>query len=179
MSVPADISDEEMLARLAARDLAAAERVHDKLMAAEEAGEIAELGRTYQRFARSLRQTLALKARLRREQQQDARAAANETPPQPARPGGVAVARRIREVREGVTRVVWDEVEREERDDCLETLEYTIAEECLRDSFCAEPLDDHIARICLALDLSPQGAEGWRDLPEPPEQDDEPDPDSS
>ncbi len=175
----AHISDDEMLARLAARDLAAAERVHDKLMAAEEASEIAELGRTYQRFARSLRQTLALKARFRREQQQDARAA-NETPPQPARPGGVAVARRIREVRAGVTRVVWDEVEREERDDCLETLEYTIAEECLRDSFCAEPLDDHIARICLALDLSPQGAEGWRDLPDPPGQDDGgPDPESS
>ena len=59
--------DEEILARLAERDLAAVERTHDKLMAAEDAAEIAELGRTYTRMARSLRQTLALKARLARE----------------------------------------------------------------------------------------------------------------
>ena len=67
MSVPADIpaelSDEAMLSRLAACDFSAAEKVHAKLMAAEEASEIAELGRAYQRFARSLRQTLALNQR--------------------------------------------------------------------------------------------------------------------
>ena len=59
--------DEAMLARLAELDLAAAEKAHAKLMAAEEAAEIAELGRTYQRMSRSLRQTLALKAKLARE----------------------------------------------------------------------------------------------------------------
>ena len=36
MSEILDISDEEMLARLAACDLTAAERVHSRLMAAEE-----------------------------------------------------------------------------------------------------------------------------------------------
>ena len=79
MSVPADIpaelSDEAMLSRLAACDFSAAEKVHAKLMAAEEASEIAELGRAYQRFARSLRQTLALKARLKREAAQAEREA--------------------------------------------------------------------------------------------------------
>ena len=104
MSVSADISDEEMLDRLAACDLAAAERVHGRLMAADEVSEIAELGRTYQRIARSLRQTLALKARLKREQAQAARdaAAANDAP---GPPGGLAVARRARDVRGGCPRV--------------------------------------------------------------------------
>jgi hypothetical protein len=59
--------EEEMLARLAELDLAAAEKAHARLMAAEDAAEIAELGRTYQRMSRSLRQTLALKAKLARD----------------------------------------------------------------------------------------------------------------
>lgn len=61
--------EEEMLARLAELDLAAAEKAHAKLMAAEDASEIAELGRTYQRMSRSLRQTLALRAKLARERE--------------------------------------------------------------------------------------------------------------
>jgi hypothetical protein len=61
--------EEEMLARLAELDLAAAEKAHAKLMAAEDASEITELGRTYQRMSRSLRQTLALKAKLARERE--------------------------------------------------------------------------------------------------------------
>ncbi|WP_430422847.1 hypothetical protein [Phenylobacterium sp.] len=73
--------DEEILARLAERDLAAVERTHDKLMAAEDAAEIAELGRTYTRMARSLRQTLALKARLARER--EAAAVKRPRPPEP------------------------------------------------------------------------------------------------
>ena len=165
MSVPDDISDEEMLGRLAACDLSAAERVHGRLMAAEAASEVAELGRTYQRLARSLRQTLALKARLKRERE----AAAKDAPQAaPAAPGGVAVARRLREVRQAVTRVIWNEAEREDAPFYEEALDELVAEEMLRDSFCAEPLDDHVARICLALGLSPEGAERWRDLPDPP-----------
>jgi len=157
--------DEEMLARLAEFDLAAAERVHGRLMAAETASELAELGRTYQRLARSLRQTLALKAKLKRDREAPARAA-----PQPAAgpPGGLAVARRLREVREAVTRVIWNELEREDASFCEEGLEELIVEEMRGDGFCAEPLDDHVARICLMLHLSPQGAERWRDLADPP-----------
>lgn len=56
-----------MLTRLAELDLAAAEKAHAKFMAAEEPEDIDRLGRTYQRLSRSLRQTLALKARLARE----------------------------------------------------------------------------------------------------------------
>jgi hypothetical protein len=70
--------EEEMLARLAELDLAAAEKAHAKYMAAEESSEIAELGRTYQRMSRSLRQTLALKARLAH--QREALAAKSQKP---------------------------------------------------------------------------------------------------
>lgn len=168
MSDPATLSDEQMLARLAACDLSAAERVHGRLMAAEAVAEIAELGRTYQRIARSLRQTLALKARFKREREQGTKDAA------PARPGGVAVARRIRELRAAVRRVIWNEVEAEDApEDYEDALEDMITRECLSDDFCAEPLDDHVARLCLSLGLSVEGAEGWRNLPDPPGDDEE------
>ena len=76
------VPDGEMLrlnrsevARLAALDMAAAERAHAKFMAAEETKDVVELGRNYQRMARSLRQTLAHHARVRRETAAPPRAA--------------------------------------------------------------------------------------------------------
>ena len=164
MSEPTADRDEEMLARLAEFDLAAAERVHGRLMAAEESSEIAELGRTYQRVARSLRQTLALKAKLKR----DREAAAKDQPTRP--PGGVAIARRVREVRQAVLRVIWNEAESADHGtDMEDAFEDVLVREMLGDSFCAEPLDDHVARICLDLDLSLENIERWRDLPDPVE----------
>jgi hypothetical protein len=164
MSEPTPDRDEEMLARLAGFDLAAAERVHGRLMAAEESSEIAELGRTYQRVARSLRQTLALKAKLKRDRETAAKDA------KPPRPGGVALARRVREVRAAVTRVIWTEAESaDSATDLEEALDDRLTVEMLSDDFCDEPLDDHVARLCLALDLSSEAAECWRDLPDPPD----------
>ena len=166
MSEPCAERDEEMLARLAEFDLAAAERVHGRLMAAEEAGEIAELGRTYQRIARSLRQTPALKAKLKR----DRETASREPAPPAARPGGVAVARRIRDLRQALARIVWDEAEgADHATDLEEEAHDLVTREMLGEAFCAEPLDDHVARLCLELGLSPQAAETWRDFPDPPE----------
>ena len=160
--------DDEMLSRLAEFDLAAAERVHGRLMAAEEASEIAELGRTYQRVARSLRQTLALKAKLKHDREAAARA-----PSAPAKPpGGVAVARRMRELRQAVTRIIWTEAERGESPDFADYAEEGLGDlitlEMHSDRFCDETLDDHVARFCLALDLPSEDAERWRGLPDPP-----------
>ena len=56
--------DAQMLAELAELDLSAVRHVHAQLMAASEAGEVADLSRSYQRASRCLRQTLALKAKL-------------------------------------------------------------------------------------------------------------------
>ena len=168
MSEPTPDRDDEMLARLAQFDLAAAEHVHGRLMAAEDTAEIAELGGTYQRVARSLRQTLALKAKLKRDRETAAKTAA----PAPAAPAGpLAVARRVRDVRAAVTRVIWNEAEN--ADDATfieESLDEMLTDELLRGDLCAESLDDHVARVCLELDLSIEGAEGWRDLPDAPEE---------
>ena len=65
--------DELMLARLAEMDMAAAVEAHARMMAAETPDEFNDLGRTYQRMARSARQSIALKARLKREREQPAR----------------------------------------------------------------------------------------------------------
>ena len=169
MSEVLDISDEEMLARLAACDLTAAERVHSRLMAAEEASDIAELGRTYQRIARSLRQTLALKARFKRE-----REAADKDVPR-TKAGGVETAQRVREVRAAVARVIWNETEGEDAADYEEDLDDKLSVERLMRGFCAEPLDDQVARICLEMELSADAALCWRELPDPPGSGDPPD----
>lgn len=75
MSAPdAPISrEEQILETLAELDLALAQRVHAKAMAAEDVDEINSLGRTYQRIARSVRQSLMAKARLAREREAAAR----------------------------------------------------------------------------------------------------------
>jgi len=64
--IPA-IDPEAYFARLAALDMAAAERAHAKFMVAEETKDVTEHGRNYQRMARSLRQTLTLYARFRKD----------------------------------------------------------------------------------------------------------------
>jgi len=170
MSDGLDIDDlaARMLDRLAELDLTAAERVHAKLMTAEPAHEVAELGRTYQRMARSLRQTLALRAQMKRERERDREQAAREPAP-PKKPGGVALAQRIRQLRDGVRRVIWDEAEdAEARDWDLEALDETITHEMQKDDFCAESIDDHVARVCLELGLAPERIARWRELPDPP-----------
>lgn len=119
-------------------------------------------------------------ARLVRQQAQDAREAERaQAAAPPRKPGGAELSRRISAVRDAVTRVIWHEVEDDESAAWLaEMLDEGIASDCLRDDFCAEPLDDHIARLCLEMGLSEDAALGWRDLPKPtpvPDEDDDPD----
>ena len=78
------------------------------------------------------------------------------------------MARRLREVRPAVMRVVWNETETEaERYDFEDKVDLALSLEREGKTFCEEPLDDQVARICLDLDLSPDAAEHWRDLPNP------------
>jgi hypothetical protein len=57
-----------------------------------------------------------------------------------------------------------------------EELDQIITRELLADRFCDESLDDHVARLCLELDLPPEAAETWRDLPDPPDEPADPGP---
>lgn len=178
-----DITEAEAqgLAELAQHDLALARDFARRAQAAEGADEANRLARSYQRAARSYRQTLALKARLKR----DLAAAAHVQAGLPkVRPGGAAVARRIGEVRAALLRLAWDEAERAEIETEPETegaepaervfalyrrdLEEAVAADCLKDGFGQEALDDHVARLALAFDFAPDAITRWRDLPDPP-----------
>jgi hypothetical protein len=177
-----NITEEEALglAEIAQHDLALARDFARRAQAAADSDEANRLARSYQRAARSYRQTLALKARLRRDLALAAQAMAETPRP---KPGGAAVARRIGELRAALLRLAWTEAERPE-DERAETgevepdveafafyreeVEGIITDACLKDSFLDEPLDDHVARLALELGFAPSGIAGWRDLRDPP-----------
>jgi len=160
MSEAADMPsrEEEMLARLAELDLAAAEKAHGKFMAAEETDDIDRLGRTYQRLSRSLRQTLALKARLARERQ----AARAKLPPKPEPQGPLAELRpltplvraRIDRVHDAVMPYLEREDEAFEHEDLDETEVYDILIELAADAaFLDTPVEVLVAQVLEIMGL--------------------------
>ena len=160
--------DEAMLARLAELDLAAAEKAHAKLMAAEEAAEVAELGRTYQRMSRSLRQTLALKAKLAREwADEEVRAKLI------ARRDGVirenAMERRVTDLQDAVARIAAaDNPELPSRKLCEDLFDFELDDWYDEPDFLVGDLDAQVLRACRVLHLPEELAATWRKLPRPP-----------
>lgn len=172
MSAPPDMAERHarVLARLTELGLALAEQTFEDAQGAETPAERMEAVKAFHTVSRSVRQCVALEARLVRQQAQDAREAERALAAAPPRkPGGAELSRRISVVRDAVTRVIWHEVEDDESAAWLEEmLDEGIASDCVRDDFCAEPLDDHIARLCQEMGLSEDAALNWRDLPDPP-----------
>jgi hypothetical protein len=151
--------------------LALAVRTFEDAGAAETPAERIEAVKAFHTISRSVRQSVALEARLTRQQAHDEREAAAAPP---RKPSGVERLRRINTVRDAVTRVIWHEAEDDDTACWLEEmLEEGLSKAFTRDDFCAEPLDDHIARLCLQMGLPEEAALGWRDLPDPPESDDD------
>jgi len=173
MSIPPDMADRHarVLARLTELGLALAERTFEDAQAAETPAERIEAVKAFHTVSRSVRQCVALEARLTRQQALDAREverALAAAPPK--KPSGVELHRRINTVRDAVSRVIWHEAEDDDTANWLEeALEEDISLSCQRDNFCAEPLDDHIARLCLDMGLPEDAALNWRNLPEAPE----------
>ena len=54
-------------------------------------------------------------------------------------------------VRNGVKRIVWDELEPEDASFLLQDLNAQIAEMALADDFCAVPANTHVMRVCAQL----------------------------
>ena len=173
MSSEADIADhdQQMLAELAELDLALARRVQTCAMETEDPEQLANLARAYQRVARSLRQTLALKDKLARAQVSD-RLRAEIRGGSPFHAPGPA-ERRIDDLAVAVGRVIWAERE-------CETAEEEIEEqrlfnrmdkrlEALMDTegFGLRPLDEDVAELCAELGLNPANVARWRDLEDP------------
>ncbi len=176
-----------MLAKLAELDLVATEAAHASYLAAIDTEEEAEKGRTYQRMGRSLRQSLALHERFERNASRDAREEAQEArreailnPPapddEPRRefPRDIAAAnRRADDLRTAVRRVIWSEgFEKSELEseqnllgECYRRLEEWLLDDRCDDDFATRPLDEHVAEICAEMDLNPEHAASWRDLP--------------
>ncbi len=153
--------DDAMLGRLAEMDLALAEKLHACAMAAEAPAEVADLARSYQRVARSLRQSIALRHRIRRDIAQAARG--GPSPEETAR-----VERRVATVRKAVTRVIFTETEGEAADWLCGMLEDSLDLRIRRGPAAAAfPLDETVLEICDDLDLDAETAERWRDLPDP------------
>lgn len=181
MPLPPDMAERHArtLARLTELGLALAEQAFADADAAETPAERNDAVKAFHTLSRSVRQSVALEARLARQQALDAREAERAEAGRPSRrPGAAEISRRASAVRSAVTRVIWDEAE---DDDSATWLEDALNEElggaCLRDDFCAETLDDHIVRLCQGLGLSEAAARRWRDLPDaqaPDPEDDDP-----
>lgn len=147
-----------MLTRLAERALALAERVQEQALAAidaEDAKAAAELGLTFHRVSRSVRQTIALEARLVRDAARADRDAAVEAERRrtailrdPA-----AMVRRKAALQDAVEKVIWTEREGEEAEDLLDRLETRLAAAGCDDDLYLAPLGHHIARLCADLGL--------------------------
>jgi hypothetical protein len=146
-------------------------------------------------MARSYRQTLALKARLRI----DTLEADRETPrrvhagyftaPAPLAPEDeVRIDARAAELCDAVERVIWaereaaDPAEADPLDDDLgyhlDLLDERLAQQACDPGFGRQPLDEHVVEMCRSLGLSLDLARRWRDLPAPdfPDPAREPDP---
>ena len=163
--------DEAALAELAAKDMTAVRHVHAQLLAATDTDEINSLGRTYQRVARSLRQTLALKAKLKREAALDA----VNLPAKPRDPlanfdlEGHPLDARIEEIQGAVERVIAavckDEPEAQEP--LWERFDREMDDWLLDERFLTQALDDQVRAVCQALGLPEDLAARWRKLPIP------------
>lgn len=165
-------ADAAGLSELAVLDLAMARDFAARAQAAEDPQVASDLARSYQRVARSYRQSLALKLRLQHEIARGEREAREN----PAPIGPEAVRRRLNALRDAVTRVAVAEYEapddEEACDWALEELGVMLFEQSGDPDFARPPLDAHVAQLCADLGLSATLAARWRELPEPPCQDD-------
>ncbi|WP_337187464.1 hypothetical protein [Phenylobacterium sp.] len=143
------------LDRLAALDLSAAEKAHGALMAAE-AKDIPELSRAYRGLARSLRQTLALKDRLRRARPEPARGPSRLDPDRMARAERLdLLADAVRDAAAG------QGCDPAEREDLAERFHDEAWDWIERPDFLTEDLDTLIqrARTLMDLDDEDQGSD--------------------
>lgn len=154
--------EEQMLEELAELDLALARHVQAKALAAEAPDEINALGRTYQRVARSLRQTLALKAKLAREREAEAAKRPPKAEPKPAQPmPGLLSAERRAHI-DAVHAAVRPWLEREHPDylevDEFEAYEILIDLARHDDDFPETPIATLVARVLEVLGYALPGA---------------------
>ncbi|MDB5444046.1 MAG: hypothetical protein JWP86_3273 [Phenylobacterium sp.] len=137
-----------ILAELSELGLASARDLHQRQLAAETAKDAALLANSLHRISRSIRQTLALEAKLDRDARKETR-----------REAEARVAQRKAQVKATVERLIWDEAETQEREDHLrDVLTTFLDEDDLYGHLAEGDIDTHIARLCTELGIPPPPA---------------------
>lgn len=143
------------LAELTELGLSLARDLHACALAEPDPKTKAETALAFHRVSRSVRQSMALEARLKRDlarQDQEARAEA-------VRAAETQVRTRKAQVRAAVERLIWTEAENdEEAERLIDELGEHLEEAALHEGFADDPVEVHIARLRADLGL-PGGAE--------------------
>ena len=151
------------LAELTELGLSLARDLHACALAEPDPKTKAEAALAFHRVSRSVRQSMALEARLKRDltrQDQEARAEA-------ARSEDARVRSRKAQVRAAVERLIWTEAENdEEAERLIDELGEHLDEAALYEGFADHPVEIHIARLRADLGLSnaaeTPGQPAWR-----------------
>jgi len=148
--------DQVILAELAELGLELAYSLQRRAQAAEDEA-MAGLARAFHVVGRSVRQSLALKAKLAADRARQRREACEAARAETVR----RVARRAEQVRAAVTSLIWTEAERPDAEELEQDLEALIEVDSVSDDFLAAPLPEHVARIAGDLGLIlPDEADG-------------------
>lgn len=169
-----------MLARVASLNLQAAEHVHACLLETTEPDHLAQLSRAATQLSRSMRQTLALLARLQADRAKAAREAAqHETwlksrgqlahSEPDAGPAERAQARRVDDIQTGVVRVIAQvaDGDRDREAALVHRFDRELDDWWDEPDFLDYDVDAVIRHACQVLDLPPEVAARWRELPDP------------
>ena len=133
--------EDAMLARAAELCLSLAEHLHAEVLTAEPADKPA-LTKAMHTALRSMRQSIALRHKVEREDRQASQAAAS-----------AAISLRKAQVRAGVAALAWNEHEEPEYEDLLEALDEQLDADSLFDDFTAETIEAHVDRLAQAYNL--------------------------
>ena len=166
MGSPADMTERHarLLGRLAELGMALAEDLQARALAAETAGEAATLADAFHKLSRSVRQSLALEARLSREAVRAAREADERVQAEAAKP----LVRRRAEAKARLARLVWTEAEDEAAfrywDDGIERL---LAAAEFDPGFAEQPIEEIVERLAETLKANaPPGPPGKSQRPD-------------
>jgi hypothetical protein len=156
MSGASDMAERHgcILAELSELGLGLARDLQQRALAAETPEAAADLADAFHRISRSVRQTLALEAKLERER----RRRAQEDEIEELRQRPQRAEKRAAEVRRAVERLIWTEAESDERaEQLLADLDDYLSWEIVSDTFLAERLQTYVARVCEDLGIGRRG----------------------
>ena len=167
MTTSPESADEDirLLDELSGLGMAMSRDLQGRCMAVGDAREAADLALGFQRASRSVRQTIALKAKLLRDgirhDREDQTHAVRETE--------ARVQVRKAQVRLNVERAVWNEADGSEAERLLDAFDDLLEAEAFNDGFAQGPVEAHIARLCQELGVTPLGVRGDSSLSSPVE----------